>query len=304
MAIRPILILLLASLLVATGCTVVHTVPLSAHEGDTIFVAVGSPDDEINGANTDLTYTPDSTGIAETISDTAITNVFSLYPDKRSSAWLYSNADLVENNAGHGPRTSVMAITLPALTAGTGTLNISTTAVYSGNIPSPDGQSLDLEILSGPGTASSFDYLGFGGIVQPGDLTDLEPLPNFRFAPVYTGFDNTNLYGAVEVSITVDKSGISEEDFNIIIDDKIGTAQTRNVHASWQANRLETTVYFISPTGEMQYSDVDFSIVSTDFTTANGYVIPANEDITTTWYDVDGNETAGPAVTVTNNGVI
>ena len=304
MAIRPILILLLASLMVATGCTVVHTVPLSAHEGDTIFVAVGSPDDEINGANTDLTYTPDSTGIPEPISDTAITNVFSLYPDKRSSAWLYSNANLVENNAGHGPRTSVMAITLPALTAGTGTLNISTTAVYSGDIPSPDGKTLTLEILSGPGTESSFDYLGFGSQVQPGDLADLEPLPHFRFAPVYTGFDNTNLYGAVEVSITVDKSGISEEDFNIIIDDKIGTAQTRNVHASWQANRLETTVYFISPTGEMQYSDVDFSIVSTDFTTANGYVIPANEDITTTWYDVDGNETAGPAVTVTNNGVI
>ena len=301
---RPIIILLLASLLVATGCTVVHTIPLSAHEGDTIFVAVGSPDDEINAANTDLSYTPNATGTPIAISDTAIDNVFSIYPDKRSSAWLYSNATIVENSAGHGPRTSVMAVTLPALPAGAGILEIRTTAVYSGSIPSPNGKELALEILSGPGTTSSFNYFGFGGFVQPGDLADLEPLPNLRFAPIWTGYDNTNLYGAVEVSIAVDKTGISADDFNIIVDDKIGTAQTRNVHASWRVQRFVTTVYFISPTGKMQYSDVDFSIVSTDFTTANGNVIPTNTDITTTWYDIDGNVTTGPAVTVTNNGII
>jgi hypothetical protein len=51
----------------------------------------------------------------------------------------------------------------------------------------------------------------------------------------------------------------------------------------------------------MQYSDVDFSLVSTALMDpAQGYTLPTNTDITTTWYDIDGNVVAGPAVTVAN----
>lgn len=314
MIIRPILILFLATLLVSTGCTVVHTVPLSANLGDTIFVSIGSPSDA-SLDNIALTYTPDtgaSAGSPIAIPDSNIRSIFNLYPDKTSAAWLYSDADLVENNAGHGPWTTLLAVDLPnngTLYPTTGTLQVNTTAAYPGDIPSANGQNIALEILSGAGgSPSSFDYLGFGGVQLAGNLGELEPMKRLQFRPDFTGYDGTNTYGAVEIKIGIDKSGISEEDFNIILDDKIGTIQSRNVTFGWNAKRYVTTVYLISPTGELQYSDVNFSIISTalqsQFEAGSG---GGGQDVSSvtinsfTWYDVNGNvDTGGPAIQVVN----
>lgn len=306
MSYKYILVPFIISLLVATGCTIVHTIPLAGRPGDTIFVAVGSPNDEITGANTDLTYTP-SGGSPISIPDSAIISVFNMYPSKLSDAWLYSNALVVENSAGHGPWTSVMAVKLPddgSLPVGTGSLQVNTTAAYTLPIPSPNGVNIAMEILPGTGSPGSFDYLGFGQFQLDGNLAELKSMPRLRFAPTYTGFDNTNTYGAVEVKLAIDKSGIAIEDFNVIIDDKIGPAQSRNVQANWRANRFDTTVYFISPTGKLQYSDVDFSIVSKSL--QNQFVLGTQTvagDISvtsTTWYDIDGNVVTGPDVTIIN----
>lgn len=305
MSYKYILVPFIISLLVATGCTVVHTVPLAGRQGDTIFVTVGSPDNEINRANTDLTYTP-SGGSPIAIPDSAIISVFNLYPSKISAAWLYSSANSIENIAGHGPWTTVMAISLPddgSLPVGVGSIQVSTTAAYTAPLSSPNGVDIALEILPGTGAPSSFDYLGFGQIQLAGNLAELESMPRLEFRPTYTGFDSTNTYGAVEVKITMNKTGINEDDFNIIVDDKIGTVQTRNVHTNWNAQDLETTVYFISPTGELQYSDVSFSIISTALLIAYEtaiFSIPTDTDVNTTWYDIDGNVTTGPAIRAFN----
>ena len=308
--------LFILALLAGTGCTVVHTVPLSAHQGDTIIVSIGSPSDASLG-NIDLTYTPvlnnPSTGMGAgipiPIPDSNIRSIFNLYPDKTSAAWLYSDADLVENNAGHGPWTTVLAVDLPndgSLWATTGTLQVNTTAAYPGDIPSANGENIALEILAGTGTSSSFDYLGFGGVQLAGDLTELEPMKRLQFKPDYTGFDGTNTYGAVEIKIGINKSGISEDDFNIIFDDKIGTIQTRNVTFGWNAERFETTVYLISPTGELQYSDVNFSIISNALQSqfeAGDQIVGTDVTINSViWYDIDGDVAvpAGPQVNVVN----
>ena len=43
MTIRPVLVLFLVSLLVTTGCTVVHTSQLAARKGDTVIVSIFIP---------------------------------------------------------------------------------------------------------------------------------------------------------------------------------------------------------------------------------------------------------------------
>lgn len=294
------------------GCTLVHTVPLAARPGDTVMIAVGSPND-LTKANTTLSYIPAS-GSPITIPNSMIRGIFNLYPDKTSAAWLYSNATSIENGSGHGPWTTVLAIDLPGgandssgivLPEGPGSLRVNTTASYPEAIPSADGQDIELEILPGTGTPSSFDYLGFGNTRLQGDLSQLESMRRLEFKPAWTGYDGTNTYGAVEIKIGINSSGINEDDFNIIVDDKIGTQQTRRVYSSWYKTRFELTVYFISPTGKLQYSDVDFSLISTELQRQ----FEANEqnvstDITinsVTWYDVNGAvDPNAPAINIVN----
>jgi len=302
MTIRPILILFLTSLLVGTGCSIVHTVPLAGREGDTILVSTGSPDNMTEANITSITYTPTSTGTPITIPNTQIHSVFNLYPDKKAAAWLYSDAVLIENKSGHGPWTTIIALDLPtggsALPVGIGALQVNTTATYGDTVPGINGADMALEIL--PATATSpdpspFTYRGTGGIELSGDLTQLSPMPRLEFRPTYTGVDGANTYGAVEVKIDIDRSGLGETDYNIILDDKIGTIQTRNVTFTSHHTRFETTVYMISPTGELQYSDVNFSIISQGLVNpVNAYVLPTDTDITTTWYDIDGNVVIPP----------
>lgn len=300
------LIFLVIALFLSAGCTVVHTVPLAARAGDSIMVSVGSPEN-LSKANTNLTYTPTG-GSPITIPDTAIRTIFNLYPDKTSAAWLYSDASVIENSSGHGPWTTVLAVDLPndgSLPVGTGSIQINTTANYNAPIPSPNGADVALEILPGTGSPSSFDYLGFGQVQVGADLTALAPMPRLQFKPTWTGYDASHTYGAVEVKIGIDKSGIAENDFNIVIDDKVGTLQTRNVHATWNAQRFETTVLFISPTGELQYSDVNFSVVSKILQSqfeSGAQNVATNITINSViWYDINGAvDPTGPAIEIVN----
>ena len=311
MGTRSLLLLLLVSLLASTGCTIVHTVPLAARPGDTIIVSVGSPDD-LTKANTSLTYTP-SGGSPIALPDSAIRAVFNLYPDKTSSAWLYSDATLIENESGHGPWTTVLAVDLPGgaddtsgivLPEGPGTLQVNTTATFSGVIPDVNGVDIALEILPGTGTPSTFDYLGIGNTQLPGNLSELEPMKKLQFRPAWTGYDDTNTYGAVEVKIGIDTSGVNADDFYVVVDDKIGATQSRRVHSTWKKTRYELTVYFICPTGEMQYSDVNFSVISKElqrqFESGEQNVATDVTVNSVTWYDVNGAVASGPAITIVN----
>ena len=310
---KQILTLIIVSLLVSAGCTIVHTTPLAARKGDTVMISVGSPDD-MTKANTSLTYTP-SGGSPIAIPDSAIRSIFNLYPDKTSDVWLYSAAGLIENESGHGPWNTVLVFDLPGgpgdtsgivLPDGPGALQVNTTATYSGTIPGVSGQDIALEILPGTGSPSSFNYLGFGGVELQGDLTRLEPMKKLLFRPDWTGLDNTNTYGAVEVKIGLDTSGIQENDFNVIVDDKIGPLQqARRVHSIWKKGRFVLTVYFISPVGKLQYSDVNFSVISKELQSQfeDGTKNVAT-DVTVNsviWYDINGAvDPGGPPITIVN----
>lgn|GEM_PF-4875077 len=310
---KSILVLFVVTLLASAGCAIVHTTPLAARKGDTVMVSVGSPDD-MTRSNTSLTYTP-SGGSAIAIPNSAIRAIFNLYPDKNSDVWLYSAAGLIENESGHGPWNTVLVFDVPGgpgdtsgvvLPEGPGNLQINTTATYDGTIPGVNGRDIALEILPGTGASSSFNYLGFGGVELTGDLSRLEPMKKLQFKPVWTGRDSTNTYGAVEIKIGLDSSGIAKGDFNVVVDDKIGPLQqTRRVHSIWNKTRFELTVYFISPVGNLQYSDVNFSVISKELQTQfeNGTQNVAT-DITinsVTWYDVNGAvDSSGPPITLVN----
>ncbi len=300
----------LGATLLGAGCSIVHTVPLAARLGDTVMISVGSPDDMTQANITSITYTP-TNGSPITIPTSNIRSVFNLYPDKTSAAWLYSDADLIENNSGHGPWTTVIALDLPndgSLPVGTGDLEVNTTAVYHNPVPGINGQPTSLEILPASATSpnpSSFNYRGIGQVELTGDLSQLTRMPRLEFKPAWTGYDNSHTYGAVEIKIGIDKTGIAEDDFNVIVDDKIGPTQVRNVSAISNAKRFETTVYFISYTGELQYSDVDFSIISkslqNQFVNGDQHVATDVTINSVTWYDIDGKvDTAGPPIDIIN----
>lgn len=312
MTYRSALVLFIFSLFEAAGCSLVHTVPLAARAGDTIMVSIGSPDDVSADNITSITYTPTG-GSPIIIPNAQIRSIFNVYPDKTSAAWLYSNAGLIENESGHGPWTTVIALNLPtdgSLPVGTGSLQVNTTANYAGIVPGINGTNMALEIL--PGTApspSSFNYRGIGGFELSSNLTELAPMRRVKFRPTFTGYDATNTYGAVAVQIRITALGaIQDNDFNVVVDDKIGYSQSRRVHNTWNRQGQNIYVYFISPTGKLQYSDIDFSIISNElqgffeagtdgsYTVANDVTV-----VSTIYYDINGAVVpGGPVINVVN----
>lgn len=285
---------LLFVVLAASGCVTVQSFPMSARAGDTVILAVGSPDGMTTG-NTTATFTPDG-GTAVPVT---IRSVFKLYPDKTSAAWLNSSAVLVERDTGHGPWTTMIAIDLPTgLSSGPGSIQITTTAAY----PPPPARNINdadiaLEILPGTGVPSPFSYEVVANLPVTGDLSQLEPQRRIVIRPSYTG-ESATRYGAIEIRIDMGPilDGWAAPDLNIIADEKVRLySPDQRVHYIWSMQGSEIVVSFISPTGGLEYSQAHFSVISD---TIMSLVDSANIDVSTltpvvTYYDINGNAVAG-----------
>ncbi|HHO68831.1 MAG TPA: hypothetical protein ENK12_07355 [Gammaproteobacteria bacterium] len=273
-----------------SACVAVQSFPVSARAGDTVMLAVGSPDG-MNKGNTSATFTPGGGGSAVPL---PIRSIFKLYPDKTSAAWLDSGALGVENDTGHGPWTTIVALDLPTtLPTGPGAVQITTGAVY----PPPPARNINdttltLEILPGSGSPAPFTYELAANLPVAGDLTQLEPGRRLVVKPVFTG-TGTTTYGAIEVRINIPfLDQIGADNVRVVIDDKIElTSSSRRIQYTWSVQGTDLVVFFISPTGGLDYSQAHFSIISANIMSL---IDAALLDVNTlspvaTYFDVNGN---------------
>jgi len=282
----------------ALGCVAVQSFPHAARPGDTVMLAVGSPDG-MTVNNTSATYTPNGGNPVPL----TIRSIFKLYPDKTSAAWLSSNASNVEGGTGHGPWTTIAAIDLPTvgLVEGSGVVRFTTAATY----PPPPARDINaaaiaLEILpaaAGAGAADPFTYELAANAPVVGDLSQLEPNRRIVVRPVFAGTGSTT-YGAIEVRTTIPNLGSlsSYADLRVIVDDKIGLyAENRRVQYFWSVQGDDLVVSFISPVGGLDYSYVHFSIISSTIMSLvdAGFITVNTLMPIVTYFDVNGGTVVG-----------
>ena len=148
---RIVLVLIIAGFF-GTGCTALKTFPQAARGGDTIALAVGSPDG-MTRANTTATFTSDSDGIPIDITAN-IRSIFKLYADKASSIYAkFSTTASIVNTSGHEPWVTIVALDLPTgLSTGPGQIQFNTPAAYPTIGSHINNFPVALEILPGTGT--------------------------------------------------------------------------------------------------------------------------------------------------------
>jgi hypothetical protein len=296
------------------GCTALQPFPVAARAGDTIMLALGSPDG-MTRSNTAVQYVPDSDPFIPV--DLNIRSIFKLYPDQTSAAWLADTfADGVPIDTAHGPWLTVMAIDLPdssLLQPGTGNVQVTTSATIGSFAAPINGLNIPLEILSGVGQPSPFQYEALSA-VRDGDLSKLEPLPQVVVRPPLGA--ETPTYGAIEVKLNVpiinnDGTSASDSAFTVVLDDMARTHQKSQLQSFWARNGDEITVMLVSPKVAMRSWEARFSVVV--FPDANPFlgipgstIDPAKPPpslISIKYYDSNGAEVSGPVPDVAVEGV-
>lgn len=294
MAARPILIILILAGFLGTGCTALNTFPKSARSGETIALAVGSPDG-MTRANTTAAFTSDADGVPVDITAN-IRSIFKLYADKASSVYeTSSTSQNIIDTSGHEPWVTIVALDLPiGLTTGPGKIQFNTTASYPTIGSHINNFPIGLEILPGTGTPADFVYeLGIGGS-STGNLKDLEAQAHALVAPAFPSAScPCPDYGAIEIKInmpTTNDLGLPGSIFRLLVDDM--TLQTQSGRSVSYALTTpdDLTVMLISPSGGLKYYEARFSIVLNTLFTFNG--TPTITSIR--YFDVNGNETTGP----------
>jgi hypothetical protein len=308
--------LLAASGFIVTACTGLQPFPNAARPGDTVMLAVGSPDG-MTVSNTTAQYVPDSDPFNPVDLSANIRSIFKMYPDRTSPAWLTDVfVDGIPRDTGHGAWLTVVAIDLPdTLLPGTGNVQMTTTAAIGSTATPIDGLDIPLEILPGIGQPARFPYDVLGAR-RNGNLAKLEPLPQVVVRPPIGGLTPT--YGAVELKlnvplINIDGTPAPDAGFTVVSDDMGRDQLNSQLQTSWARNGDEITIIFVSPIGTMKAWEARISVVV--FPNANtilgipGTIIdtskPPPSFVSIKYYDVDGNLTTGPspAVTVENSGI-
>jgi hypothetical protein len=291
---RRILLLLVVVGFLGTGCTALKTFPQAARGGDTIALAVGSPDG-MTRANTTATFTSDSDGIPIDITAN-IRSIFKLYADKASSIYAkFSATDSIVDTSGHEPWITVVALDLPTgLTTGPGQIQFNTPAAYPTIGSHINDFPIALEILPGTGAPSDFTYeLGVGGQLG-GDLATLETQEHAIAGPQFPSPScPCPDYGAIEIKIHMPNSfgtGLTQDWIRVLVDDLTGqTGSGRGVNYGLSLGE-DLTVIITSPTGQLKYYEARFSIVAHPAVIFNG----APTITSVRYFDVNGNETTGP----------
>lgn len=290
-----ICVLLISLLLLALqGCVAVQSFPTAARSGDTITLAVGSPDG-MTKANTTAQFVSDNPDYPTPV-DLDIRAIIRLRPDNTSYRATFDTISTgnITRYSSHSPWLSVIVIDLPQnLPVGTGKVNIQTAATYGVGVNVND-KAVKLEILSGTGTANPFKYYDGNDVVTIGQLHSLEPRPQVVVRPprISQGWFQAPLYGAAEVKIYVptqnaDGGEVSSSDLKVIQDDMYVANSNSQCQMSWNRNGDDITVRFVSPTGTMQFYQPRFSVV---LRPGNEFIQTPGPSITTlTFYDINGN---------------
>jgi len=239
------------------GCVATQSFPTVARSGDTITLAVGSPDG-MTKSNTTAQFVSD---VDATITPLPIRSIIRIRPDQTSNAALYNGLLNAEDYyTGHSQWMSIIVIDLPeGLTIGEGHIDIDSSASY-GSLPvGINDIPISLEIISGAGQRNDFTYNNNFGGVGPGNLTDLESLPQVIVRPPF--LQSTVLFAAAEIKVNVPVGSVPDRAIRVVPDDFYTKNYQDQMQMNWSRDGDEFTVNFISPMGTMEPKQLRFSIV-------------------------------------------
>ncbi len=157
---RPHLLILI--LFILQGCVAIQSFPTVARGGDTITLAVGSPDG-MNKTNTSAQFVSEVDGSAIAL---AIRSIIRLRPDQTSNLALFDSiVNAQDYYTGHSQWLSVIVLDLPeGLTIGQGRIDINSTATYGALPVGINEIPVSIEIIEGTGIRNEFTYNNnFGG---------------------------------------------------------------------------------------------------------------------------------------------
>ncbi|MEZ5543240.1 MAG: hypothetical protein R3F42_14560 [Pseudomonadota bacterium] len=294
-----ILFSILAGMSVLYGCTAINTMPIAARAGDTITVAVGSPDG-MTLANTTASYAPSGGGSVAL----PIKSIVRLLPDQTSRAVQNPTHSYWEltNSSGHQPWLSVLVIDLPTsgLPVGTGAIHVSTTAEYPTIADHVNNVPINLEILPGTGTPHPLEYnIGLGSTAL-GNLNNIEPSHGIVTHPTFDPNATWPTYGAIEITLQFAADGAPPSSFQLIPEDISSyTGSQRNVIHKVAGDSL--VVSYISPTGLLQYYEPRFTIVPLPARPITGPLpgtMPSAPPVVTQvrHFDINGALVSGPSL--------
>ncbi len=294
------LVLGIAALAVlSSGCTTVQSFPDKARAGDTITLSVGSADG-LTTSNTTVSYVSDADPFNPIDLTPNIRAITKIYPDRTSEAWVFDDTFLgnIPTFSSHGPWESVVVIDLPSvMPVSTGKVQVTTSAVYPTTAPHVNGTDISLEITALGGSPNTFDFLLTGSTTGPGDLSQIEPLPQVILRqPVGESHPK---YGAIKVRVNtpiLTSAGgvVPNSDVRVVADDMGSQNLASQRSYIWRRSGNNVIVNFISPLG-MEYYESRFSIVF-----APGTQVTSAPTITAlTYYDLDGVEIPGPTPVAT-----
>lgn len=306
--IKTITLLICTFSLLLGGCTALNTFPTAARPGETVALAVGSPDN-LTIANINSVEFESAAWAPGTKWDITsnVRSVFKLYADKASDVYEYGGTlgtNQIIRTSLHEPWLTVMAIDMPEdafgspLPPGPGTITINT----NGNVTYPtignhinNVQPIAIEILpeASPtdGSAADFEYeFGAFGATNLGDLSKLEPRPHALVKSLYSedpfGLPN---YAAVEMK--VDFSGttsapITDANVRVIVDDMtVYSNSNRQVISS--VNNEVLTVIMMSMSEQIKPYEMRFAVA---LSSPNSFTGPSPSITSTRFYDINGGE--------------
>ncbi len=267
------------------GCVATQSFPTAARGGDTITLAVGSPDG-MKKSNTSAKFVSDVDGSTVTLS---IRSIIRLRPDQTSNLALFDSFVNAEDYyTGHSQWLSVIVIDLPeGLTVGSGEININSSASYGAFPVGINDVPVSIEIIEGTGTRNEFTYNNNFGDVGPGDLASLEALPQVVVRPpnLASAFN----FAAAEIKVNIPLGPIPNRAIRVVADDFYTKNYQDQVQMNWTREGDDFTVNFISPSATMEPKQLRFSIV---LRPGNTFVTdPEPSVVSIKLYDVDGETT-------------
>lgn len=265
-------VLSLFCLLLIQGCVAVQTFPTAARAGDTITLAVGSPDG-MTKSNTNISFISDSDPTNPVDVTSYVRAITKIFPDKMSPAWHGSKdafSNLIPKNSGHGGWLSVIILDLPAtLPEGAGyfSITVSPDVTYPNTSTTIEEVQVGIEILPGTGVSNAFAHMRVSGNTTPEvqPLSTLEANDHVLIKPPLP-FGVLEQYGAIEIKVNaqirVDLDGTTIPDrlIRVVFDDQPDNLVSQK-QASWYRVGDEFTLNYVSPNASLSFYEARAAIV-------------------------------------------
>lgn len=291
--------------LLITGCTAVKTFPYAARPGETVALAVGSPDNLTSSTINNVQFESDAAPGSPVDITANVRSVFRLYADKTSRVYTDgagTGTSQIVRTSAHEPWVTIVAIDMPEeLSAGvplpTGPGHITITTAPGVTYPTIgnhiNDKTIAMEILPenlpGDGTASTLDYEFGTCCTLAGNLALLESAPRALVKSDITDATGiTSGYGAIELKLDftgITSTPINDSNIRVVADDMTTFSQS-NRQIITGVNNEVLTVIMLSMPEQLKSYEMRFEAV---LTSGNTFVGAPPTIAGVAFYDINGN---------------